>query len=154
MSHDFLVPKIKEWLTDEEQKIRRAQAMLRNAMDNFSHHGLLLAEDAIRVLLPFGPQMELSPEQAYFIAKSMIFRRYVLPQWLKSITPDFASIISEAMESDDPGVRLCAIESSLHVAEPNLKELLNKAALWDADLNVRKTASIIFLRNAGSTVFS
>ncbi len=150
LSHDFLVPKIKEWLTDEEQKIRRAQAMLRNAMDNFSHHGLLLAEDAIRVLLPFGPQMELSPEQAYFIAKSMIFRRYVLPQWLKSITPDFASIISEAMESDDPGVRLCAIESSLHVAEPNLKELLNKAALWDADLNVRKTASIIFLKNFGS----
>ncbi len=150
LSHDFLIPKVREWLTDEEQKIRRAQAMLTNAMANFSNHNLLLDEDAIKVLLPFGLQLEPTPEQAYFIAKSMIFRRYVLPSWLKSITPNLASIISEAMESEDPGVRICAVESSLNITDPTLKSLLKKAALWDADLNVRKTASIVFLKNFGS----
>lgn len=150
LSHDFLVPKVREWLTDEELKIRRAQAMLDNAMENFSNHNLLLDEDAIKVLLPFGLQLEPTPEQAYFIAKSMVFRHYILPSWLKSITPNFTSIISEAMDSDDPNIRICALESSLNITDPALKSLLNNAALWDSDLNVRKTASIIFLKNFGA----
>ncbi len=150
LSHDFLVPKIKEWITDEEQRIRRARAMLQNAMENYRNHQLLLDEDAIQVLLPFGLQLELSAEQAYFIAKSMIFRRYILPEWLKPITPDFTSIISEAMQADDPGIRMCAIESALNITDPELKKLLNRTALWDSDLNVRKTASIVFLKNFGS----
>ena len=150
LSHDFLVPKIKEWITDEELKIRRARAMLQNAMANYTNHNLLLDEDAIQILLPFGIQLQPTADQAHFMAKSMIFRRYVLPQWLKAISPQLPSIIAQAMESGDPGVRICALESALDISDPSLKTLLHRAALWDADFNVRKTASIIFLKNFGS----
>ncbi len=149
LSHDFLVPKIKDWLTDEEQKIRRAQAMLQNALANYANHNLLLDEDAIQILLPFGLQLRPSSEQADFLARSMIFRRYVIPDWLKPLAPHLTAIIAQGIRCEDPGVRMCAIESAALLTDPALKKLLNHAALWDTDFNVRKTASIIFLKNFG-----
>ncbi len=150
LSHDFLIPKIKEWLSDEEQKLRRARLMVQNAMENYKNHGILLDEDSLQILLPFGAQLELTDEQIPFVARSLIFRRYVLPDWIKNATPDLPQLIEEAMRSGDPGIRLCAVESCLGITRPAIKEILNHTSLWDSDWNVRKAASIVFVKNFGN----
>ncbi len=149
LSHDFLIPRIREWISDEEQNIRRAQAMIKRAMDNYHHHGLLLDEDAIQILLPFENHLDLSHQEARFIATSMLYRRYILPKWLKEMIPDLPAIIEKTIKANDPGVRMCTIESCLHIKDPKVMELLTERALWDEDLNVRKAASIVFLKNSG-----
>ncbi len=149
LSHDFLIPKIKEWLSEEEQKLRRARLMLQNAMANYQNHGILLDEDSLQILLPFGAQLELTDEQIPFVAQSLIFRRYVLPDWIKKTTPDLPQLIDKAMQSSDPAIRLCAVESCLGITHPKIKAILNHTSLWDSDWNVRKAASIVFVKNFG-----
>ncbi len=150
LSHDFLIPQISTWISDEERNIRRARAMLERAMDNYRHHGLLLDEDAIQIILPFEHHLKLSQQEAQFLARSMIYRRYILPEWLKKQVTGLADILQQAAEESDPAIRICAVESCLDVNDAQIEHLLFKRALWDENLNVRKTASIVYLKNFGA----
>ncbi|MHB2148122.1 nSTAND1 domain-containing NTPase [Calditrichota bacterium LG25] len=149
LSHDFLLPQIKKWISDEEKGLYQARSILERGLEAHRHHGLLLDEDAIQIVLPFERHLRMTPEEASFLARSLLYRKYVLPDWLKNQVPDLANLLIESLNDDDPAVRIVAAESSLHIHHPQLEQALFKLALWDKDLNVRKTASIVYLKNYG-----
>ncbi len=149
LSHDFLIPQIKQWISEEEHGLRKAQAILERGLEAYNHHSLLLDEDALKIILPYEQHLRLTAQEASFLARSLLYRKHILPQWLKKQVRDLVPILIDSLNDNEVDVRISAAESSLNVLHPQLERVLFKRALWDKDLNVRKTASIVYLKNYG-----
>lgn len=150
LSHDFLVPQIKAWISEEEKGLRQAHNILERGLEAFNHHQLLLDEDALQIILPFEHHLKLTPQEAAFLARSQLYRGYILSENLKKQVSELPEIITESLASEDPKVRMAAAESAIHILHPQVEKKLFHHALWDEDLNVRKTASIVYLKNYGN----
>jgi len=152
LSHDFLLPEVSRWLTNEERALKRARGLLERAMENFRTHQLLIDADTLDLLLPFGEQLRLSAAEAEVLAKSLLLRGRSLPEWLVALAPTASNLISEAANHPDMNVRLRAIEACRWVRHPDLETLLRQLSLWDRHLRVRKAASIALADWLGTTV--
>lgn len=150
LSHDFLVPQINAWISEEEKGLRQAHNILERGLEAFNHHQLLLDEDALQIILPFEHHLKLMPQEATFLARSQLYRGYILSEGLKKQVPELTEIIIESLASGDARVRMAAAESALNILHPQVEKQLFHHALWDEDLNVRKTASIVYLKNYGA----
>ncbi|MDZ7292728.1 MAG: winged helix-turn-helix domain-containing protein [candidate division KSB1 bacterium] len=165
LAHDFLLPEVSRWLTDEELSLKRARGVLERALENFRIHQLIIDDDALDLLLPFGEQLGLSGEEADLLAMSVLHRARPLPQWLVRTSPSLSRLVMAASQHADPNVRLCVIEACRGLRHPEIKDLLRRMSLWDRALMVRKAASIALadwfgqaageiVSNSGSTITS
>ncbi|MGH7457173.1 MAG: hypothetical protein ACRENG_37835, partial [bacterium] len=141
LAHDFLIPEVSRWLTEEERALKKARGVLERAMENFRTHQLIIDADALELLLPFGEQLMLSGDEADLLAKSILHRARLLPEWLAANSPSLANLLVEASRHADPNVRLCAIAACRWVRDPAIQEMLRRVSLWDRSLGVRKAAS-------------
>ncbi|MGH7595890.1 MAG: winged helix-turn-helix domain-containing protein [bacterium] len=141
LAHDFLIPEVSRWLTEEERALKKARGVLERAMENFHTHQLIIDADALELLLPFGEQLMLAGEEADLLAKSILHRARPLPEWLAATSPALANLLMEASQHADPNVRLRAIEACRWARDPAIQEMLRRVSLWDRSLRVRKAAS-------------
>lgn len=146
LSHDFLIPQISLWINEEEAALKRAQALIERALENYIAHQLLLDQDAIELILSFGKQLFLTEQEADLLALSLLQRKFPLPDWLVHRAPSAQRCITEAARHDDCDIRICAVESCHSLRNEQIKHLLQQLALWDNDLLVRKAASIELVR--------
>ncbi len=149
LSHDFLIPQIKSWITEEEKGLRKVQSILERGLESYRHHGLLLGDEALNLVLPYTEQLQLTQEEASFLARSLLMRHFVLPDCLKKQINNLAELLTEALNASDPKVQMAAAESALNILHPDVEKILFHLALWHKNLNVRKTASVIYLKNYG-----
>ncbi|HEY7547267.1 MAG TPA: transcriptional regulator, partial [Blastocatellia bacterium] len=142
LAHDFLTVEVGRWLTAADVELKLARAVIERAVENHRVHSLLIDADAVDLLLPFGERLGLTPEEADLLAASALARSRSVPAWLAMSAPSVNELARDAIKSGDAEVRLQAIDSALALKSEEMKELLRKASLWDADLTVRKSASI------------
>jgi DNA-binding winged helix-turn-helix (wHTH) protein len=142
LSHDFLTPEVTRWMTADDVALKQARGVFERAMENFRAHNLLIDADALDVLLPFEEQLTLSGEEADLLAASLLNRARLVPEWLARAAPSISNLIEAAIDHADRDVRLSAVESSLFLRTEAVRAMLKRAALWDEDLMVRKTAGI------------
>jgi len=142
VSHDFLIPEIAKWISNEEAEIKRARSLLDRAMENYKAHQLLIDRESLNFISPEGIYLGLNGEEADLIALSALQARSVVPDWLAKIAPSIQSYISENLKNDDPEIRISAIESSTGLRNDGVRDELLRVTFWDKDLSVRKSASI------------
>ncbi|HXG91444.1 MAG TPA: winged helix-turn-helix domain-containing protein [Blastocatellia bacterium] len=142
LAHEVLTAEVSRWLTADEVRLKQARAVIERAMENYLAHGLVIDADALDLILPFGEQLALTGEEADLLLMSALNRSRAVAAWLVESSPQAAALIKEAINSNDPDARLRAIEAAALLRSEEMKELLARLALWDADLTVRKTASI------------
>jgi hypothetical protein len=111
-------------------------------MENHRAHSLLIDADAVDLLLPFGERLGLTGEEADLLAASALARLRSVPEWLARLSPSMAGLAGDAIKNTDPEVRLQAVDAALSLRNAEMAEMLRRASLWDADLTVRKAASI------------
>ncbi len=150
LAHDFLTIEVGRWLTAADVEIKRARAVIERAMENHRAHSLLIDAEAVDLILPFGDRLGLTREEADLLAASALARSRAVPAWLALRAPSMNALTLDAIKNTDPEVRLRAIDSALSLKSEEMKELLRKASLWDADLMVRKSASIALADWLGS----
>src|SRR5262249_15633441 len=150
LAHDFLTAEITRWLTEDELALKRARAVIERAVENYRAHQLIMDSDALELVLPFGEQLGLSPEEADLLVASCFGRGCVLPDWLVFAAPRSSSSIAEASANVDPAIRACALEAARIVRDDQMLELMRRTSLWDRDLVVRKAASIGLARSIGA----
>jgi len=149
LAHEFLIPEVARWLTEEEYAVKRARAVIERAMENYRYHGLLIDVDALDLITAFGSRLALTGEEADLIAESLLNRGRAMPQWLADISPGADKIAVKAFESSSPEIREKAVESCTLLPEEQARLILEKASLHDPDLTVRKTASILLVERFG-----
>jgi DNA-binding winged helix-turn-helix (wHTH) protein len=142
LAHDVLTEEVSRWLSAGDLEIKRARAVIERAMENYRAHSLLIDTEAVDLILPFGKQLGLTGEEADLLAASALNRWRAAPQWLACCAPSMSGLTGEAIKSADREVRLRAVEAALQLRSDEMQELLRKTSLWDADLMVRKSASI------------
>ncbi len=150
LAHDFLTEEVGRWLTAADIELKRARAVIERAMENYRAHGFLIDADAVDLILPFGDPLALSEEEADLLAASALARSRPVPAWLALRAPSMDDLARDAIKNTDPEVRMQAVESALSLRSEEMKELLRKTSLWDADLMVRKSASIALADWLGS----
>jgi hypothetical protein len=142
LAHDVLTEEVARWLTQGDIDLKRARAVIGRAMENYRAHSLLIDAEAVDLLLPFGKQLGLTGEEADLLATSALNRSRPVPDWLVLSAPSMPAFIADAIKDPNPEIRLRAIKAAALLGSEEMKELLRKASLWDADLMVRKAASI------------
>jgi DNA-binding winged helix-turn-helix (wHTH) protein len=152
LAHDFLTPEISRWLTADELALKRARGVIERAMENYLAHGLLIDADAVDLILPFGEQLGLNGEESDLLLTSALNRARSVPEWLAASAPLAPSLVADACENAEPHVRLVATEAAGLLSVEEMRSSLRKLALWDRDLMVRKTASIVLAERIGSAV--
>lgn len=153
LAHDFLTPEVQRYLTADEIALKRARGVIERAMENYRAHQLLIDSDVLDFLLPFGDELSLASEEANLLTMSLLNRSRPVPALLVKSSPQVSRLIVDASRSVDSEVRLRAIEAAFLLRDEDMKTLLQKLALWDKHLAVRKAASIAlaswFGREAG-----
>ena len=149
LAHEFLIPEVSRWITEEEFALKRARAVIERAMENYRSHGLLIDIDALELILIFGRRLALTGEETDLISRSLLIRGRALPDWLVKISPDASEIIKEAFKHKNSTIRERAVQSCSVLSEEQARMLLENASLWDEDLMVRKTASILLVERFG-----
>jgi DNA-binding winged helix-turn-helix (wHTH) protein len=152
LAHDFLTPEIKRWLTADELALKQARGVIERAMENYLTHGLLIDADAVDLILPFGEQLGLTGDESDLLLTSALNRSRPAPEWLVTGAPRAALLIEDASENAESDVRLTATGAAGLLRTEPMKILLRKLALWDRDLMVRKTASIVLASWIGTAV--
>ena len=142
LAHDFLTPEVSQWLTAGERALKRARAIIQRALENYRSHKLIIDGDALDLLLPFGADLGLTGEEADLLMLSLLGRSRSVPDWLVRAAPYSRDLIGDASQNAEPEVRLRAIEACLLLRDEGMKDLLQRPALWDEDMTVRKAASI------------
>lgn len=150
LAHDFLITEIMRWLNADEIALKRAREVIERAMKNYLGHGLLLDNDALDLILPFGDRLRLSGKECRLIAASLLNRARILPGWVIECTQGIEEIIMNACYDENPEIRQRAAESCLSVKNSSIKTILRELALWDDDLLVRKAASIVLVKHYGT----
>ncbi len=149
LAHDFLIPEIMRWLNADEIALKRAREVIERAMKNFMAHDLLMDNDALDLILPFGERLRLSGKECRLVAASLLNRARILPGWVIDCTQNIEGIILDACHDENPEIRQRAVESCLSVKNSTTKTILSEIALWDDDLLVRKAASIVLIKHYG-----
>lgn len=147
--HDFLIAEIDEWLTEEEAMTKRARALLDRSIENYRTHQLLIDKESLDLILPEGQLLGLNSEEAELIALSALTTHGPLPDWLVKKSPIIEKQIANKTKDENPEIRIRAIESSTILKNERMQNLLQKLALWDKDLMVRKAASIKIIEQYG-----
>ncbi len=142
LAHDFLLPEVSRWLTAEAHALKRARGIIERAMENYRTHSLLLDTDALQLLLPFGPQLGLTDDEAEVLFKSALHRGQTAPLWLAQAASSAEKIILEASRSDDAQIRVRVLEACRALSSSATKNLLRELCLWDRELVVRREASL------------
>lgn len=149
VSHDFLIPEIAKWISNEETEIKRARSLLDRSMENYRAHQLLIDKESLSLILPEGMYLGLTDEEADLVALSTIQAHFSVPDWMVKIAPSVQSYISECIKKDDPEIRIKAIESATLLKNEKMRDELLNVAFWDKDLSVRKCASIKLVEQYG-----
>jgi DNA-binding winged helix-turn-helix (wHTH) protein len=149
LCHDFLIPEISSWITQDEMAITKARAVLNRAMHNYRDHRFLMDKAAIELIAPLGELLSLSPEESELLAISMIDKMQALPAWLAKRTPQLELIIIAAAQNDDCQVRIRAVESCSALRTEKIKQILQQLALFDSEPLVKKAASIALISRFG-----
>lgn len=152
LAHDFLLPEVSRWLTAEAHALKRARGVLERALENFRGHGLLLDQDALQLLIPFGLQLGLTGEEADLLLKSVLNRGQAVPAWLVEAAPCAEKIILHAASSAEAQIRLRVIEACRALQSSQTQNVLRKLALWDEALSVRRNASLALAEISSRTV--
>ncbi|MEK7726982.1 MAG: winged helix-turn-helix domain-containing protein, partial [candidate division KSB1 bacterium] len=134
LAHDFLLPEISRWLTAEAYALKRARGVLERALENYRVHQLLLDNDALQLLIPFGPQLGLTGEEADLLLTSVLNRGQSVPAWLVPASPAAEQIILTAGTSSEAQVRFRVIEACRMLKTPATQNLLRDLALWEREL--------------------
>lgn len=152
LAHDCLIPEVSVWLTSNVYEVKQARSLLERAIENYRAHQLNLDPDSLDLLLPFLDQLSVTNEEADLLTMSLLNRGRTVPNWLMRRAPSRTVLVIEASRHTNPSVRLCAVESSRPVRNPELNTRLRTLALWDKNLEVRKAASIELADWFGSAV--
>jgi Novel STAND NTPase 1 len=150
LTHDFLIPEISSWLSEEDLTLKKAESLLNRALENFRAHQLLLDQDTLEHILPLGEHLNMTTEHSELLVRSLLNRGRSTPSWLISQLPAAASIILEAAVNNQPEVRLAAAQSAVLIQDKRLKNVLRIMALWDTDWQVRRLASLILTEKYGN----
>ena len=151
LTHDFLIPEISRWQSAETLAVKRAQAVIDRAVENYQAHKLLVDDDALDLIIPLGERIRLSGGEADLLVRSMLNRARIIPEWLVKKSPSPVHLIEEALQSENAKVRISAIETVALLPLNQLRTVLQNRALWDDDLMVRKAASIVLAENNGDS---
>jgi DNA-binding winged helix-turn-helix (wHTH) protein len=149
LTHDFLIPEISRWQSAETLAMKRAQAVIDRAAENYQVHQLLLDDDTLDLIIPIGESIRLSGDEADLLVRSMLNRGRTIPEWLARKSPSLFHLIKEASESEYANSRISAAETAALIPLDRIKPILQKQALWDEDLMVRKAASIVLAEKNG-----
>ncbi len=143
LTHDFLVPEILRWQSEEMLVLKRLQAIIERALHNYESHQLLLDEETLELVLPKAEQIRLTETQRELLIHSLLNCGQTLPEWLVSSLTSTSGLIEKAMTHSNPSVRIAAIQSAQHLQEVDISDTLVYSFLWDDDLQVRKVAGIV-----------
>ncbi|MCK5454596.1 MAG: hypothetical protein KAJ16_09550, partial [Calditrichia bacterium] len=143
LTHDFLVPEILRWQSEEMLVLKRLQAIIERALHNYESHQLLLDEETLELVLPKAEQIRLTETQRELLIHSLLNCGQTLPEWLVSSLTSTSGLIEKAMTHSNPSVRIAAIQSAQHLQEVDISNTLVHSFLWDDDLQVRKVAGIV-----------
>lgn len=146
LAHDFLLSEISSWVTVEEYALKRAYGIIERALENYRTHHLLIDNDALDLVMPFGRRLSLTGEESDLLALSLLSRGRTVPQWLAERAPNLQESVLTMLEQENPQVRIVSIESCQDLKNERMKEKLKEKAFWDEDLMVRKAASIALAR--------
>ncbi len=149
VSHDFLIPEIAKWISNEEAEIKRARSLLDRSLENYRAHQLLIDKESLSLILPEAIYLGLTDEEADLVALSAIQARFSVPGWMVKIAPSIQSYISDCIKKDDVEIRIKAIESATLLKNEQMRNELLNVAFWDKDLSVRKCASIKLIEQYG-----
>jgi DNA-binding winged helix-turn-helix (wHTH) protein len=152
LTHDFLIPEIARWQSEEIYAVKQAQAVIDRAIENYKSHRFLMDLDMIDLILPLGDKLHFTDDEADLMVKSMLIRGCIPPKWLIEKSPKISQLIQETINDDRADIRVCAIESAALKIKPKLKSVLTDLALWDPDLMVRKTASIVLAEKYSESI--
>jgi DNA-binding winged helix-turn-helix (wHTH) protein len=150
LTHDFLIPEVSSWLSEEDLAVKRAENLLNRALENYKAHQLLLDPDTLEHILPLGENLKMTAEHSELLLKSLLNRGKSIPTWLISLVPAVASIILDAAGNKQPEIRLAAVQSAVLIQDDRLKNVLRIMALWDTDWPVRRLASIVLIEKYGN----
>ena len=143
LTHDFLVPEILRWQSEEMLILKRLQAIMERARHNYESHQLLMDEETLELVLPQGEQLRLTETQRELLIQSILSCALTLPVWLANSMASTSGLIKIAMTHTNPSVRIAAIQSAQHLQKLDLADNLVHAFLWDDDLQVRKEVGIV-----------
>ncbi|MBN1406932.1 MAG: winged helix-turn-helix domain-containing protein [Calditrichaceae bacterium] len=150
VSHDFLIPEIAKWISNEEAEIKRARSLLDRSMENFRAHQLLIDRESLSLILPEANYLGLAGEEADLISMSAIQAYQFVPDEIVKMAPNIQSYIIENLNNDDPEIRIRAIESASLLKNDAMRDQLLHAAFWDKDLAVRKASCIMLADQYGT----
>jgi DNA-binding winged helix-turn-helix (wHTH) protein len=149
ISHDFLINEISKWLTEDEESVKRARALLDRSIENSRMHQLLIDKDTLDVILPEGSHLSLNEEEAELLTSSTLKTYGPVPHWLVKKTPTIQNLILDKLNDPNSEVRIRAVESSSKLVNEEMRVRLHECALFDEDLMVRKAASIMLVEQYG-----
>jgi len=143
LTHDFLVPEILRWQSEEVILLKRIQAIMERALHNYESHQLLMDEETLQLVLPWGQQLRLTDNQYDLLIQSVLNRGQTVPEWLILDSETAFMFISQTFRNSNPDIRMAAIQSGRYLKNDQMKEILIHHALWDEDMGVRRAAGIV-----------
>jgi DNA-binding winged helix-turn-helix (wHTH) protein len=143
LTHDFLVPEILRWQSEEMLVLKRMQAIMERALNNYETHQLLMDEETLELVLPLAEQLRLTQIHCELLVQSLLNSSQTLPEWLVSSQVSTSGHIEKAMKHSNPSIRIAALQSAQYLPEADISDGLVHSFLWDDNLQVRKVAGIV-----------
>lgn len=149
LMHDFLVPSIQRWVTEEQRKSRQIHRVYTRALANFGEHGLLPGEEELALLLDHAAEHRLHESAVRMLVRACLRYRRVPPEALITGRAEAMAEIENALHHQERWVRETACLACYWLPEARVAELLPPLALSGRLFTERRVAATVLARRFG-----
>ena len=144
--HDWVVPSIAPWLTQDQLRQNQARRILHRGLSEHEASGLLMAREALEVVLSVGPHLPIDSPAADYLVKTAMARGVPVPQWLAQACGTYQSYVKRGLTSDREAIRMNAIACARWCSPNDVMQALANCALSDPVRPLQKQ-SVLMMRH-------
>lgn len=149
LMHEFLVPSIQRWVTEERRQNRQIHLVYTRALANFGEHGLLPGEEELELLLEHAAQLSLQEAAVRMLVRACLRYRKVPPQTLITGHAEAMDEIEAALQHQERWVRETAGQACYWLAEERVEQLLPAQAMAGRLFPERRIAATVLAQRFG-----
>jgi len=142
LRHDYLVERLRQWLSEAELKIKDLQELLRREVNNWQQFQLLMDVDKMALIDPYRRRLKLTPETLELLIRSAVAHRFELPYWLGrsgELPPSAqAALFEELVQHESSEVRELALAAMKRLNPEALVRPLVETVRETTDAEVRE----------------
>jgi hypothetical protein len=151
--HEYLIPCIASWTTEEERARKRAQEMLEQGLTRWHHFHLPLYSDELAIINEQRQNLRISEEARQLLTHSAVWTGYAPEHWLMQASPELRSeALQAALEDPEPARRRRAAALVGYFAATHLVSHLRRLVEEDPTPTVRQEAIHSLVQMEGEKV--